>query len=585
MEQAVALHRNGDLAAAERAYRALLRAAPKNPFLLGQLGAVALKRGREAEAATLLRTALAAGGSPGTRLSNLQAHLGLLRRKGRSEEARRLVAGGIADWPEGVRPSAEERTMLLSLARALSELGQPRIGARLLDQAFPDSSGDAEVLTVTGRLRLAADDAEGAVRPLQRALELAPDRPAPLIALTAALDRAGRRAEAREGVGQVARCFAYWRGPRRDGQGATILVLNPPPRRIRDPAATVRNLHFRVNFAAEFARRMADRYRFLSVLATIPPEQRPWQADAPSVVLSNLANELEMSQPAALERARALIDRIGVPVINPPEAVGQVTRETNARALAGIAGLRMPRTARCRIAEGGVDAVVAEIGRTIGYPAILRHLSTHSTANSLIKTGPKSVYLVSSEREAREALAEAGWKAFYAIEFVDLLKKQGWYRKIRAVFVGDEMVIYHGGCSGEWIVSGWFDKPEGIAFYRAHPAAVDHLRAILNDPEAELGAGCLEVLRQIRDRIPLDIFGVDFDVDDSGQVVFFEASAGVVFKHPTEGVSPDLWLPTEPFERVEAAFHDLVARRIAEGTSEAAPVSPASGRRAGPLGA
>jgi len=171
---------------------------------------------------------------------------------------------------------------------------------------------------------------------------------------------------------------------------------------------------------------------------------------------------------------------------------------------------------------------------------------------------------VSNAREAREAIAESGWPDLYAIEFVDLRKEQGWYRKLRAMCMGDQTVIFHGGCYSEWLVTGGFRNPEGIAFYRAHPESVEHLCAILNDPEGELGGGCLEALRQIRERIPLDIFGIDFDVDDAGQVVLFEATPGMVIQHPRARKPPDLWLPMEPFERVHAAFHHLVARRISE---------------------
>ncbi|HZL13564.1 MAG TPA: hypothetical protein VFC85_05425, partial [Verrucomicrobiae bacterium] len=35
----------------------------------------------------------------------------------------------------------------------------------------------------------------------------------------------------------------------------------------------------------------------------------------------------------------------------------------------------------------------------------------------------------------------------------------------------------------------------------------------------------LQSLHAIRDRIPLDVFGIDFDVNADGQVVFYEANA------------------------------------------------------------
>ena len=563
LEQALSLHRKGNLPGAEMAYRTLLAVSPNDPFLLGQLGALALKQGRVSEAEALLRRALAAGGNPRVRLCNLQSYLGLImRRKDREKEARRLIATGIPDWPQGVKPNPAERNLLLLLAQSLIALDQPAKGVRLLDQAFPDRAEDVQVLSMEGRLRLAVGDAEGAVRLLERAVKRAPNRPAPLIALSAAQARMGRRAEAQEATKLIARRFPYLRKPRRHRQTPTILVLNPPPREIGDPGATIQKLHFRFNYPSEFQVRMEHKYRFLSVFGSIAPGVRPWEADEPSVVLNNLVDEMEMSLPGSVERVRALIDRIGAPVINPPEAVVQVSREKNAETLAGIPGLKVPRMARYRVAEGGIDATVADIGRTFGYPVILRHPWVHATASSLRGEGPKTVYLVSNAREAREALAESGWPDLYAIEFVDLRKKEGWYRKLRAICMGDEIVVLRGGCYSEWLIAGGFRKPEGIAFYRARPESVEHLRAILNDPQGELGPGCLEALRQIRDRIPLDIFGIDFDVDDAGQVVLFEATPGMVIQHPRAGTPPDLWLPMKPFDRIHAAFHRLVARCI-----------------------
>ena len=35
----------------------------------------------------------------------------------------------------------------------------------------------------------------------------------------------------------------------------------------------------------------------------------------------------------------------------------------------------------------------------------------------------------------------------------------------------------------------------------------------------------MQSLRAIRDRIPLEVFGIDFDVDADGRVVFYEANA------------------------------------------------------------
>lgn len=212
-----------------------------------------------------------------------------------------------------------------------------------------------------------------------------------------------------------------------------------------------------------------------------------------------------------------------------------------------------------------MDAIVADIGERLGYPVILRSPGSHMSSHSLLVSAPKAACLPGNGQEVHQALAEARWPEFYAIEFVDFRKSEGWYRKIRPAIVGEEIGGSSGGVCSEWVTSGWRSRKPGIEFYRANSEALQKTRAFLEDPEVELGTAGLDTLRNIRERIPLDIFGVDFDIDDAVQMVFFEASAAMIFPHLTNRVPPDLWMPEEPLERIHAAFHGLVARRIAEG--------------------
>jgi hypothetical protein len=114
-----------------------------------------------------------------------------------------------------------------------------------------------------------------------------------------------------------------------------------------------------------------------------------------------------------------------------------------------------------------------------------------------------------------------------------------------------------------WMVTGWRARPEGIDFYRANPRTIEESNRIVGDPEGQLGAEVMQTLGAIRDRIPLDMFGVDFDVDRNGQVVFFEASAAMIFYANNRRSPIDVRLPAEQFERVDGAFRNLVALRIA----------------------
>jgi len=109
------------------------------------------------------------------------------------------------------------------------------------------------------------------------------------------------------------------------------------------------------------------------------------------------------------------------------------------------------------------------------------------------------------------------------MKFVDIRRPDGFYRKVRAVFVDREVVVTKPSIYHEWMVSGWRSKPEGIAFFRANPKTIEECNRIASDPEGQLGAEAIRTLEVVRDRIPLDIFGLDFDVDRDDRVVFFEA--------------------------------------------------------------
>jgi hypothetical protein len=71
----------------------------------------------------------------------------------------------------------------------------------------------------------------------------------------------------------------------------------------------------------------------------------------------------------------------------------------------------------------------------------------------------------------------------------------------------------------------------------------------------------MRVLEAMRDRVPLDTFGLDFDIGDDGQVVFFEGQSAMIYLMPRINVPPHLQLPLELDDRVNDAFRRLVRQR------------------------
>ena len=101
----------------------------------------------------------------------------------------------------------------------------------------------------------------------------------------------------------------------------------------------------------------------------------------------------------------------------------------------------------------------------------------------------------------------------------------------------NEIIVTDGGYFDQWMVSGWRYRPIGMNFYRKHPECIADLRRIVNDPWGALGTDVMTAMENIRERLPMDMFGLDFDVDRDGKVVVFETGATMAF---LELVSPGM---------------------------------------------
>jgi len=380
-------------------------------------------------------------------------------------------------------------------------------------------------------------------------------------------DLRGARVTAR----RIARTWPVYADPKHPSQGPTLLIFNRAPTAVSNPGWSLRGLHFQGNYANQVAVSMQDEYRFLSLFANLPADELPAdelpdRVPAADLVLNNIVNSEELNIPGLLDRVRARLDRIGCPVINHPDQVFQTTRPKNAALLAGIANLKVPRIEHYRRDLTPDGEIVADIGRRFDYPVILRTTSAHQSSDSLLKDDSKTAVLLADPAALRDHLERYDWGGFYAVEFVNLKREDGFYRQQRAAVIDGEIIVSRSSIYREWMVTSWRSKSEGIEFYRANPHTIEECNRIVADPEAHLGSAAMRVLEAIADRIPLDMFGIDFEVDRDGQVVFFEAGASMILQPLSlSSEPPDVRLPMEPLIRIDGAFRELVARRIAEG--------------------
>ena len=215
--------------------------------------------------------------------------------------------------------------------------------------------------------------------------------------------------------------------------------------------------------------------------------------------------------PRVLENAARLLKDFHGRIINPPHAIARSGREQVARRLAGIPGLRAPKVLRLRRqpAELAARAIVRS---GLHFPLLIRQAGRH--------TG-EFTGLVHSPDDLPSALQAS--TDHLATEFVDFRSPDGVYRKYRVWCVGERLVFRHMVGSDEWNVhvsvrDGFMaDRPDLIAEERA-------LFEAGGPPEP-----VMQVLRAIRERMELDLFGVDFAILPDGEVLLFEANATMNF--------------------------------------------------------
>jgi glutathione synthase/RimK-type ligase-like ATP-grasp enzyme len=83
--------------------------------------------------------------------------------------------------------------------------------------------------------------------------------------------------------------------------------------------------------------------------------------------------------------------------------------------------------------------------------------------------------------------------------------------------------------------------------------------AFLRDMPAVLGARAMGALEGIRERLGLDYAGIDFGLDEGGNVLFFEANASMTIHPPA---ADERWkFRREPVARILDAARNMLVER------------------------
>ncbi|MBP0578609.1 tetratricopeptide repeat protein [Labrys sp. LIt4] len=513
---AVELHRSGQITEAMAAYRALLTQDPDNSDLLGLLGVATEQSGDLDEAERLLRLSLRDRTSVPLTFRNLNNLLGMMIESGRLEDAKTLAQEHLPGaWPLNRQPDDIEQETIISLISAFKDVGLAgealAIGTPLLGLIRTD----VDFILLMAELLHEAGQKDEAAKLLDRDFDVGEDLPNLHAARAALAHERGDFAACEQHSRRFAAAMPSLLAEANSSQQFVLAVLNKSPELIRD-FRHPQQLHYSGNFPTQLAQSFSDRFRFLSILADAPTAVDALRGlPRPALALNNFANAEQLMVEDRLQLVSSLADSLGVKVINHPRLAVQATRQKNAARFASQPGIIFPDTQRYRSDKARQSELIADIEDRYGYPVIIR---------TVFQQMGIGTWLVEKRQELTEALNRLDGTQFYAIAYVLNRHRDGLFRSLRAAFVEGRSLIIRADYSETWNVRARRQLHQQ-GFYRKCPDLLQHANNIVRHPEAELGRGVLERLDRIAQLMPLEIFGMDFDVTDDGDVLIFETNA------------------------------------------------------------
>jgi glutathione synthase/RimK-type ligase-like ATP-grasp enzyme len=237
----------------------------------------------------------------------------------------------------------------------------------------------------------------------------------------------------------------------------------------------------------------------------------------------NAVGDIDSAE-GALRRAESLLALTSAPVLNPPAAIWRSGRQDNAERLRSIPGVLAPKTALFSCASLAGDdgaSVLAQQGFT--FPLLLRVPGFHMGEHFVRVESPADLSAAVTElRGSGSAVGE-----LLAIEYLDARGADHQARKYRVMMIGGQLYPLHLAISSHWKIhyfsADMTDRPDN----RAEEAE------FLGNMPAALGPETMAALRRVQAELGLDYGGIDFGVNERGEVLLFEANATMVVAHPT----------------------------------------------------
>lgn len=267
-------------------------------------------------------------------------------------------------------------------------------------------------------------------------------------------------------------------------------------------------------------------------------------------ILSHAVIFCEISDPdshsVALRKARELYDvsHGRIAWINNPHYVKNTRRDTAAKLLANIEGVKAPRTLRLK-AGSIVDVQNLVVNSLLQFPILVRPTGSH---------GGKDLVLI-EKREHLGSLDLSRYPEAFITEFVDF-GNQGIYSKYRFAVVAGRPYLRHVLFYDDWMVHS-----AARAFTSDRPDLQRLESEILASFEQDLKPKIQKRVGDIYRQVGLDYFGIDCAMVD-GQIVLFEVNANMNILHNNQPL-PNIWEKAIE-EIVNSIVNTLILPRVSK---------------------
>jgi hypothetical protein len=446
--------------------------------------------------------------------------------------ARKELAGAAASYRQVLALEPKHWVAQLKLAHVLKLSKDYDAALEILQSLALQQPDNPLVHKEFGRVFFALEQLDDAIRCFQQVLRLNP-RDADAHHWLASIEHMrGNAASSRQHFQRTAELNPLLRVPAVTQPASfSILLLFAPGAANTPPTALVQ--------MAEY-----DSY-FLVLLANVEYDVPQLQRQASLVV--NLVSDVDQGREILLV-AEALIERLGLPVVNHPRKIMTTDRESIARLLSGIPACLVPRM-QFFPHERLAAANQTELLEHFPLPFLVRVAGAHGGHDfDKVEQLPALAVFVGKHPGAD----------FYLSQYVDYQSADGLFRKYRFIFVADEILPYHLAIGNGWKVH------HGTTDMANQPWMQREEEAFLNNPTSVFNAQQFATLRSIQQAVGLDFFGIDCALDREGNVVVFEVNASMLVHRENASFA----YKTPHVDRIKAAFDAMLRNRASPKAPE-----------------